>query len=64
MLKALKTVEDDANRAELEDVVLDYKLGMMDPGRTCAAYERIDRNKKRNLRKKEIQERIIRNMQA
>lgn len=47
MISALKKESEQANRRELEDVVVDYKLGMMDPGRTVAVYEKLANYKKK-----------------
>ncbi len=43
LFREVKNEDDKDKRAELEDVVVDYKLGMMDPGRLTAAFERITR---------------------
>jgi hypothetical protein len=43
LFRQVKDEDEKEKRAELEDVVIDYKLGMMDPGRLAAAFERITR---------------------
>lgn len=43
LFREVKNEDEKDKRAELEDVVVDYKLGMMDPGRLAAAFERITR---------------------
>ncbi len=62
LLKAIKTEDDASNRRELEDVVLDYKLGTMDPGRAAAAFERLNRIKKTNLAKKQMYAKLFRDL--
>ena len=52
MIRAIKNEDETSNRRELEDMVLDYKLGTMDPGRAAAAFERIGRIKKTNMAKR------------
>jgi hypothetical protein len=49
------------NRAELEDVMVDYKLGMMDPGRAVAGFERLNNIKKNRFGKKLIYEKLFKN---
>ncbi len=46
MIKAIKNDDEASNRRELEEMVLDYKLGTMDPGRAAAAFERLGKVKK------------------
>jgi hypothetical protein len=45
MLGKLKREEEVQNRSELEDIVVDYKLGLLDPTRTILEYERSQRIK-------------------
>ena len=52
IIKALKKEDEENNRRELEEVIIDYKLGTMDPKRTAASFERMGRAKKINLEKK------------
>jgi hypothetical protein len=52
MIRAIKNEDETSNRRELEEMVLDYKLGTMDPGRAAAAFERIGRIKKTNMAKR------------
>jgi hypothetical protein len=51
-IKTIKKEDEASNRAELEEVIIDYKLGCMDPKRTAAAFERMGRAKKINMEKK------------
>ena len=56
--KALKEEDYRLHRQDLEEVVVDYKLGMMDPGRLTAAFERIARVYKINKAKREVMKKI------
>jgi hypothetical protein len=62
MIKAIKNEDETSNRRELEEMVLDYKLGTMDPGRTAAAFERIGRIKRTNMAKRQMYEKIYRHL--
>jgi hypothetical protein len=62
MIKAIKNDDEQSNRRELEEMVLDYKLGTMDPRRTGAAFEKIGRVKKQNRAKRLMCEKILRNI--
>ncbi len=59
MILELKKNDDQSYRRELEDVLVEYKLGMMDPGRAVAAYERLDHVKRINLKKKIVFEKVM-----
>ena len=48
LYRALKDEDHRLHREDLENVVVEYKLGMMDPGRLTAAFERIARVYKNN----------------
>ena len=60
LLKGMKKEEDYANRKELEEVVVDYKLGIMDPGRAVAAFERQANIKRNHFGKKQIYAKLYR----
>jgi hypothetical protein len=62
MIKAIKNDDEQSNRRELEEMVLDYKLGTMDPRRAAAAFEKIGRVKKQNRAKRLMCEKILRNI--
>lgn len=62
MISAIKKEDDKANRSELEDTVVDYKLGIMDPGRTVAGFERLNHIKKANFGKKQLYAKLFRNL--
>lgn len=47
MVDAFKREEDLQNRREMEDVIVDYKLGMMDPRRAVAGFEKSSLVKKK-----------------
>lgn len=49
MLSKLKEEDEKNNRDEFEDVLVEYKLGMLDPGRRAATIEKQSRMRKLNL---------------
>ena len=64
MINALRKEDEKANRSELEDVIVEYKLGIMDPGRTVAGFEKIAHIKKNNFMKKQMFAKIMRDLAA
>ncbi len=55
LYRALKDEDYRLHREDLENVVVEYKLGMMDPGRLTAAFERVARVYKNNKKQREVQ---------
>ncbi len=62
LIKAIKKEDEANNRRELEEVIVEFKLGCMDPKRAAASSERVGRAKKINLEKKQLFAKIFRNI--
>ena len=60
MMSKLKEEDEANNRREFEDVLVEYKLGMLDPGRAAASIEKQNGMRKQNLFKKLMYEKIYR----
>jgi len=58
LYRALKDEDMRLFRDDLEDVLIEYKLGMLDPGRLTATFERIARVYKINKVKRDIMKKL------
>jgi len=59
MVRILKEDEDRHHRKDMEDVVTEYKLGIVDPKSGAGIYERVSHSKKQNMGKKAVWKKII-----
>ncbi len=59
MVRILKEDEDRHHRREMEEVVTEYKLGILDPRRNAGHYERVSYAKKQSMGKKAVWNKII-----
>ncbi len=59
MVRILKEDEDRHHRREMEEVVTEYKLGILDPRRNAGLYERVSHAKKQSMGKKAVWNKII-----